>query len=266
MAGFPAELNGRPATAAELAVLATVNYGHFTAMQVRGERVRGLEAHLRRLAAATRTLFGHALDTGRVRDHLRHAVAGAGDVSARVHVFSLELPRTGLTAPLAPDVLVTLRPPSEPATTPVRLRSVRYARELPEVKHVGTFGLFHHARAARLAGFDDALFVTADGHVAEASISNVVLVDGGTVVFPDAPMLDGITQRLLRRGLARVGVPTVTRPVPLAEARVPRAAFLCNSASPAVPVAAIDGAELTLDPALTTLLTEAYDTTPWDEI
>jgi hypothetical protein len=32
-------------------------YGHFTAMQVRGRRTRGLALHLRRLEAATKELF-----------------------------------------------------------------------------------------------------------------------------------------------------------------------------------------------------------------
>ncbi|WP_207939157.1 hypothetical protein [Actinomadura darangshiensis] len=43
------EVDGRPATAEALAHPAIVNYGHFTAMQVRSGRVRGLAAHLRRL-------------------------------------------------------------------------------------------------------------------------------------------------------------------------------------------------------------------------
>lgn len=55
------EVNGRPATAEALAHPALVNYGHFTAMRVRGGRVRGLDAHLRRLDAATRELFGTGL-------------------------------------------------------------------------------------------------------------------------------------------------------------------------------------------------------------
>ena len=40
------EINGHAATAGELAVPALVNYGHFTAMQVRDLRVRGLALHL----------------------------------------------------------------------------------------------------------------------------------------------------------------------------------------------------------------------------
>lgn len=265
---YRAEVNGRPATAQQLAAPAVVNYGHFTSMQVRHGAVRGLDAHLHRLTAGTRTLFGTELDTTAVREYLRHAVVGEEAVTARVSIIARP-PWSDVTAPAEPDVLVTLRAPSA-AGDAVRLRSVRYERELPEVKHVGTFGLIHHARAAKLAGFDDALFVTStagrDGLVSEASIWNVGFFDGSSVLWPQAPMLDGVTQQLLRRGLGRLGVPSSTRPLPLAQALAQRSAFLCNSGDPGRPIAEIDGSAMVVDPDLTTLLTRAYETNPLDVI
>src|SRR5262245_33519000 len=80
------EIDGRPAAAADLHVLATVNYGHYTTMQVRGRRVRGLGLHLARLDAATRELFGAPLEHGRVRERLRHAL-DRDDASVRITVF-----------------------------------------------------------------------------------------------------------------------------------------------------------------------------------
>lgn len=266
---YRAEVNGRPATAEQLATPAVVNYGHFTSMQVRDGAVRGLDAHLRRLADSTTALFGGELDTALVREYLRHAVVGETAVTARVSIVALT-PWPDPTAPVVPDVLVTLRAPSEPGGRALRLRSVRYERESPEIKHVGTFGLIHHARAAKLAGFDDALFVTTtagrEGLVSEASIWNVGFFDGGTVLWPQAPMLDGITQQLLRRGLDRLGVRSRTQPLPLAEALGQRSAFLCNSGTPGRPVAGIDDVAFTVDPDLTALLTEAYETNPLDVI
>jgi hypothetical protein len=52
------EVNGGPATADQLAYPAIVNFGHFTAMQVRGGAVRGLGLHLSRLDSATRNQPG----------------------------------------------------------------------------------------------------------------------------------------------------------------------------------------------------------------
>jgi hypothetical protein len=68
------EIDGLAATEGELRHLALVNYAHFTAMQVRGQAVRGLELHLERLDAATRELYGTGLDGERVRGCIRHAL------------------------------------------------------------------------------------------------------------------------------------------------------------------------------------------------
>ena len=50
-AGLRIQINGAPARPEDLYTLARTNYGHFTAMQVRARRVRGLELHLDRLVA-----------------------------------------------------------------------------------------------------------------------------------------------------------------------------------------------------------------------
>jgi hypothetical protein len=50
--------------------------GHFTAIQVRGDAVRGLGLHLSRLDLATRELFGTGLDGELVRGYIRHALRG----------------------------------------------------------------------------------------------------------------------------------------------------------------------------------------------
>ena len=50
---FAVQLDGQAATQADLAPLAFAGYAHFTALQVRGHRVRGLDLHLRRLRTAS---------------------------------------------------------------------------------------------------------------------------------------------------------------------------------------------------------------------
>jgi branched-subunit amino acid aminotransferase/4-amino-4-deoxychorismate lyase len=259
------QVDGKPASAADLAP-ALVNYGHFTTMQVRAGRVRGLRLHLDRLAAATEELFGSDLDVEDVRAQLRRAVAGVKACTARVTIFPRELPLEDLTAPMVPRTMVALRAPSPPATVPVRLASYRHERPAAHIKHVGTFPLFHYARQARLAGFDDALFVTAEGLVSEASIWNAGFFDGTAVVWPEAPKLSGTTMRLLDAGLHELGVPTTTRPVRLDDLGDLRSAFLCHSATPGCPVSAVDSRELHVDDALTALLARAHDLAPWDEI
>ena len=58
---FVAQLNGRPASAEALAPIAFAGFAHFTAMQVRGRKIRGLDLHLERLRSASMTLFGRAV-------------------------------------------------------------------------------------------------------------------------------------------------------------------------------------------------------------
>jgi branched-chain amino acid aminotransferase len=82
-----AELNGRRVEAVPVKLLRATAYGHFSSMQIRDRRVRGLDLHLERLDRSTEEMFGLGLDRSRVRDHLSHAVRDIRDASVRVTVF-----------------------------------------------------------------------------------------------------------------------------------------------------------------------------------
>ncbi len=254
------ELNGDP-LGPDAALAGMVSYGHFTAMQVRDGRVRGLAFHLERLATSTRLLFGSELDVGLVRSYVRRAVAGESALSVRVVVLT-----RSFGEPMTPEILVRTGPPRPADPAPLRLRTVRYQRDLPEVKHLGTFGLIHEARQARLAGFDDALFVDHQGRISEASIWNAGFLAGNTVVWPEAAVLPGITMLVQREALRRLGVPQETREVRPADLRDFDAVFVTNSETPGRAVASVD--DLVLPPAdhAVALLAEAYETVPWDKI
>ncbi|MEV6896743.1 aminotransferase class IV [Amycolatopsis sp. NPDC051372] len=260
---FPFELNGAEPGAVQLARVLG-GYGHFTAMQVRDGRVRGLELHLTRLVTSTRLLFGSELDVSLVRGYVRKLVAGQGALSVRVLISSQS---STDDAVMTPEILVRTGPPHEHVADPIRLKSVRYQRDLPEVKHTGTFGLIHHSRQAVLAGYDDAVFVDHSGHLSEASIWNLGFLEGDTVVWPEAAVLPGITSLLLKERLQQQGaVAQVTRPVHPRELPGFDAVFLTNSETVGRPVASVDGVALRNDPAAAQLLAEAYESVPWDEI
>ena len=76
------EIDGQDATVAQLRAASVAHYGHFTAMQVRDRRVRGLDLHLARLDAANREMFGAGLDTAQLRHQVRHALSARGGHSA----------------------------------------------------------------------------------------------------------------------------------------------------------------------------------------
>ncbi|MGO4264860.1 MULTISPECIES: aminotransferase class IV family protein [unclassified Stenotrophomonas] len=218
--------NGATARAEDL-LPALTNYGHFTSLQVRGNAVQGLDLHLQRLAKATQELFGSVLDIAQVQAWMTQALQQAGqvDASMRVTVYSR---RFDFRAPLASvpvDVLVAVSAPVA-LTAPKRVRSATWQRELPQIKHVGTFGLFAQRRAALAAGFDDALFVTANGQISEGTTWNLAVHDRGHLIWPQAPALRGTAEALLRAGW--VG-PQQTRPLRLDELVGMRAAFACNA-------------------------------------
>ncbi len=144
----------------------------------------------------------------------------------------------------------------------MRVKSFAYERDVPQVKHVGTFALFHHRRLAQQAGFDDALFVDSDGNVSEGSIWNVAFFDGRRIVWPDAQQLEGVAKQLLKRGFARRGVECIDANVPLSRIRDFHAAFFTNSAQPARFIASIDDVAFSADERLATLLAACYDSNP----
>jgi branched-subunit amino acid aminotransferase/4-amino-4-deoxychorismate lyase len=236
-------IDGVPATPADLAHVALVNYGAYTSFRVEGGGVRGLDLHLDRLEAGALELFGEALGEGRLRDLMRAAVEGRGDCWLRVSLFAPEVsPRTpGWTG--RPKVMIAVSPPPPRLAERVRLQTQTYQREAPHLKHVATFGLIRARRAARAAGFDDALFVDGERRVSEGSLWNIGFLRGEQVVWPRAPMLAGVAQALLQRGLEAAGLESVTEPVGVADLPGFEAAFICNSATPACAVASIDGRE-----------------------
>ncbi|WP_067485863.1 aminotransferase class IV [Actinomadura hibisca] len=246
------QVNGRAATVDDLLQPAVLNYGHFTAMQTRGGRVRGLGLHLRRLDEGTRELFGTGLDGDRVRDCVRRA-AGDRDASVRVIVQWPE----GATEP---TVLVVVRPPVTLSPAPQRLRSVGYLRPVPHVKHLGGFGQLYHRRRVAREGYDEALLTGPDGVVAEGAITNIGFLDGDQIVWPDAPQLAGVTLQLLQERL-----PWRREVVRLADAPSFDGAFVANSQGVA-PVAEIDGAALPVPAARLAEIAAAYEAVPWDAV
>jgi 4-amino-4-deoxychorismate lyase len=256
------ELNGRAPDLAEMHRLAVSNYGHFTSMQVRDGRVRGLALHLARLADSSEELFGHRIGVAeehRLIGHVRHALGDTRDASVRVTLA----PGAGDQDP--PDVLVSVTDPvPDDLGPPLRIQTVRYARDLPEHKHRGTMMLRWHLREAGLAGFDDRLFAGPDGLVGEGTTWNVAFHDGEQVIWPAAPMLKGITMVLLQIQMSINGTPWELRPVSADELTGFAGAAVVNSQG-IRGVASLDEVPLG-DQHLTKILQETLHDVPWDEL
>jgi branched-subunit amino acid aminotransferase/4-amino-4-deoxychorismate lyase len=259
-----AELDGVAASREPLMALALTNYGHYTSMRVDEGRVRGLSLHLERLMADCRQLFDAELDPDRIRYLLRHALAGAPrSVVVRLSVFDPDLPLGHPGAEAMPSLLVTTRPAVLAPLRALRLRSARYCREMPAVKHVGLFGSLRHRRIAQRHGFDDVLFTDAKGIVSEAATSNIGFVDGARIVWPQAERLTGVTMRLINQ--ARGG-DAVTAPVTLDQVVDVDAVFLANAAVGVRAVRAIDGTPCSAEHPALALLRQRYADIPPDPV
>ena len=245
-------IDGEAPDVAALAVPALMNYGHFTAMQVRDGAVRGLANHLRRVDAAHRELFGHGLDLELVRS--RWALAARHQPDAYLRATFYETP-DGQT-----HDLVAVRAPVDPSDVPQRLRSVTYVRPLAHLKHVGTFAQIYYGQEAERASFDDALLATGQGEAAETTIANIGFVVGGRVVWPTAPALHGIGQQLLEAAL-----PAEHAPVRLADVPGFDGAFTVNSVG-VVPVAQIDSHRFHEPGATVAAVIAAHAELPWDRL
>ncbi|MFD7668893.1 aminotransferase class IV family protein [Streptomyces sp. NPDC059788] len=263
MTSFVVHLNGRAATAAELAPLAFAGYAHFTAMQVRGGRVRGLDLHLERLRSASLEMFGRAISDDRVRACLRAALeAGPADLSLTATVYLPPGEFAVAGADVEPQVLVRTGPAAYGPQGPLTLAAVAYERPLPALKHVGEVGKTYFLREAVGRGFDDAAFVDRRGRLSEGSIWNLAFWDGRTVVWPAAEMLGGITMGVVRRQLDRLGVPQRVQEVTLADLPALAGGVVMNSWTPGVAVHRIGTEPLPDAPDFMALLHRAYEAEP----
>ncbi|MFE7805175.1 aminotransferase class IV [Streptomyces sp. NPDC057430] len=244
------EIDGVPAADPALLAGLLSGFGHFTAMQVRGGRVRGLGLHVDRLDRATRELFGQGIDGERVRGLLAGALRAAGltDATARVYVYE------------GVRLVIVLRAPASAPRTARRLRSVDYWRPAPHIKHLGGFGQSYYGEAARREGYDDALLVSRDGEIAESAVANIAFWDGTSVVWPSAPCLTGVTMALLERRLG-----SVRRRVTMTDLPRMRAAFVTNSRGVS-PVGGIDALGFAVDEGLMGRVYEAYESVPWERL
>jgi branched-subunit amino acid aminotransferase/4-amino-4-deoxychorismate lyase len=261
------ELDGRPVDRAELATLALYSYGHFTSMRVDAGRVRGLSLHIDRLVRDCKVVYDADLDADRVRQLVRRLTQQAqSPVIVRVTVFApdLELGHPGADA--EPRILVTTRPAPALGLPPLRLQTVRYDRDMPSVKHVGLFGTVYHRRAAQRAGFDDALFVGADGRVVEGATWNIGFLDGNGVVWPEADCLPGVTMRLVQGALPELGLESITVPVAQADLAAMRAAFISNAGVGVRAVSTIDDVAFAEDDLTIHALQDAYIAIPGEPV
>jgi branched-chain amino acid aminotransferase len=99
------------------------------------------------------------------------------------------------------------------------------------------------AEDAQAAGYDDCLLLTEDGHIAEASAANFLMVQDGLVVTPPVTddILVGITRSAVMELARDRGLQVVERSIDRTEVYQAEEAFLCGTGVQVAPIIEIDG-------------------------
>ena len=95
---------------------------------------------------------------------------------------------------------------------------------------------------AELNGFDEAIVLTANGHVNEASAANVFVVRDGVALTPPVSddLLEGVTRKALLELMANEGIPVETRSIDRSELYIADEVFLCGTGVQISPVIEVD--------------------------
>ncbi len=96
---------------------------------------------------------------------------------------------------------------------------------------------------AQRAGFDDAITLNKDGHIAEGSVANLFMVRNGSVVTPPITddILEGITRATFMTLLQEeMGITTVERSIDRTELLLAEEAFLAGTGAQIVPITRVD--------------------------
>ena len=96
---------------------------------------------------------------------------------------------------------------------------------------------------AQLNGFDEAIVLTADGHVSEGSAENLFIVKDGVLITPPVTdnILEGITRSaLMKLAKEELAVETVIRSIDRTELYTADEIFLCGTGAQVSPVIEVD--------------------------
>ena len=95
---------------------------------------------------------------------------------------------------------------------------------------------------AMLNGFEEAIVLTNDGHVAEGSAENLFMVRDGVLITPSVTedILEGITRSGIIEIAAYLGIPVKERQIDRSELYIADEVFLCGTGAQVSPVSSVD--------------------------
>jgi len=236
--------------------------GVFETLRTRGGHPTELAEHLARLRRSA-----DGLEITLPPDAAAHIEAGIrellvaeelagpdGDASVRITVSRGAFRGRGLLPPadgIPPTIAIQAWPvapiPSGHLTEGLHLvaSAVRRDPENPLVtlKTTSRADYVHARLEARRAGANDALFLTTDGHLSEATSANIVLVRDGELATPSlaCAILAGTTRSWILGWASRVGLRPVEGWLTTRDLAEADEAFLCSSVAGILPVTRFEG-------------------------
>ena len=111
----------------------------------------------------------------------------------------------------------------------------------PRIKNYHWLDMVQALFQAYERGGETALLVDAAGNVAEGPGFNVFAVVGGTLVTPEAGVLEGISRRTVIEMAGAAGLPVRIEPLPVATLRAADEVFLSSTGGGVIAVSHLDG-------------------------
>lgn len=92
------------------------------------------------------------------------------------------------------------------------------------------------------SGYDDCIFLDANGHVCELSAANIFMVRGGALITPDttSDILEGINRKSIIEYAHDLGIDVQERAIDLTELYIADEVFACGTSAYLTPVLQID--------------------------
>lgn len=228
--------------------------GVFDTLRIYAGKPFGLQDHLTRLAdACTRTGIGLSSE---LEDVVGSEVERAGKKGLREAFMRITVSRgsgLGMGTDFEASTLVTLidkLPKLDPRwySDGITVAVAEGRRnEFASTAGIKTTAYLESIIAFRRAlenGTDDALFLDTEGHLSEATASNLFIVRDGALHTPplECGALPGITRATVRKMAESLGVSVVeTRPLEFMELQTADEMFLTSSVREIVPVVSCDG-------------------------
>lgn len=228
----------------------------------------GLRQHVARFFRSMKLM---GMTTDRSVDELEAAVCTVANAFGQPAVVKLvaawaEVAVTAMPVSTEPSIWVTAMPVSARGSAPLALKTAtapKLTAEMlpPSLKVAASYTIGVREKMSAIAdGFDDVIFKTVGGDLAEGTTQSLFLViDGRVVVPPLDAVLDGITRRMVLAVAESIGVTADVRPVAWSEVLDADELFLCSTTRPVMPIDRHDDRTLETPGPVSSALAAAAD-------